>query len=141
MENGLERAQFWRDFILERAQYPSPSRLRSQFEGARFFDFCNCGCNSFRIEPTNSSRQPLFGPPYDPGKRAFGIFEAIFSLEDDKFLSIVIFADGDGSLSGVDVEYCANNYPVPETIEIKQPPFHTRASDGVFADKDSDRDR
>ena len=124
-----------KDFILQNAQYPAPSRLRSQFEGARLFDFCNCGCNSFRVEPTNPARQPLLGAPSAEDVRGLGLFEADFTLADGRHLGIVIFVDGDGSLSGVDVDYCYNAYPVPDTIEITGPPFHTRASDGLFADE------
>jgi hypothetical protein len=135
MENGEARAEFWRKFILENCQYPAPSRLRRQFEGARFFDFCDCGCNTFRVEPTSSATSPLASLTQDlPEGPGASIYEADFELIDGKTLEIIIFADQDGNLSEVEVDCCANSYPVPHEIEVTGPPFHTRAADGLFAD-------
>lgn len=142
MGNGEERAEFWRDFILENAQYPAPSRLRMQFEGAEFFSFCQCGCNTFRIKPSDSATNPLIGPMQvpegaSPAHYRASIYEADFKLLNSKTLEIIIFADRNGNLAEVEVDCCANSYPVPEKIEIAGPPFHTRAADGLFADLSS----
>ena len=135
MENGAERAEFWKEFILKNARYPAPSRLRSQFDGAKFFDFCRCGCNTFRIEPPEGVKQALIGHAQDlPEGAGASIYEADFELTDGRTIEIILFADRNGHLSEVEVDCCANSYPVPDEIEINGPPFHTRAAKGLFAD-------
>jgi hypothetical protein len=135
MENGQERANFWRDFILQNAQYPAPSRLRRQFETARFHDFCNCGCNTFRVTLSDPLVEPLALPRDDlPEGAGAAVYEADFTLPDGKTLEIIIFADRDGHLSEIEVDCCANSYPIPDKIEISGPPFHTHAADRLFTD-------
>jgi hypothetical protein len=134
MENGPNRAEFWKSFILEKSGYPSPERLREQFDKAEFTDFCDCGCNSFGVKvPEEVIVRPLL--PKDPKHASEGrwsIFEADFRLPDDKTLEIIIFAHRDGNLAFVEVDCCANSYPVPDEIEVSEPPFHTHADNSLF---------
>jgi hypothetical protein len=36
-------------------------------------------------------------------------------------------------LSGMDVHYCGNSYPMPETVVFLEPPIHVRLSESVVA--------
>jgi hypothetical protein len=133
MENGPARAEFWKSFVLDKCQYPSPNLLRDQFSHAEFTDFCRCGCNSFGMRVESAKAKPLLPPRHD--KRSGGhaaIYTAEFRLPDEKTLEIIIFADDDGYLAGVDVDYCGNSYPVPDDVTVEEPPFHTWAAKSLF---------
>jgi hypothetical protein len=135
MENGPERAEFWKAFILENSGYPATARLREQFENAEFTNFCDCGCNSFALKIAEGANvRPLLPATSKeiPGG-SWSIFEVDFMLADDKTLEIIIFADANGNLAYVEVDCCANSYPVPTSFEIIQPPFHMRASENLYS--------
>jgi hypothetical protein len=124
MPNDRERAEFWKEFILSKCRYPAIEKLRAQFERAEFYDFCDCGCNSFRVK-LKSGDVPLLVAPGGSGS----IYEANFRLIDHEgTLEIILLAGEDGNLNYVEVDYCANSFPVPETIDVEEPPFHVYAS-------------
>lgn len=123
MSNGPARAEYWRDFLLARSGYPAPDRLRAQLAGAEFWDFCNCGCNSFAV------KAPAGAAPLVPSGGGYGaIYTEDFRLKDELTLEIVLFADGTGNLVFIEVDCCANSYPVPLTIDAEARPFQTWAS-------------
>jgi hypothetical protein len=132
MENGPERAEFWQTFILEKAGYPSPSRLRQHFENAEFTDFCNCGCNSFGLRVATDRSVALLLPTSTEERGRIAIHEADFRLADGKTLEIIIFVDRNGFLDFVEVDCCANSYPIPAEVEVAEPPFHTRSSSDLL---------
>ncbi len=78
MANGPARAEFWKEFVTTRCGYPAPDRLRAQFTGAEFCEFCECGCNSFAVK-VRANVPPLV--PSGGGYRA--IYTADFKLADD----------------------------------------------------------
>lgn len=53
-------------------------------------------------------------------------------MADGKTLEIVLFADARGHLDYVEVDCCANSYPVPVNVVVEGPPFHTRAAGDLF---------
>jgi len=121
------------DFILDKSGFPCVSRLREQFENSEFTDFCDCGCNSFGVRIVKGAKvRPLVPPTAKeiPGGH-WSIFEADFRLVDGT-LEIILFADGDGNLAYVEVDYCANAYPVPEEVEVIGPPYHSRGAEDLF---------
>ena len=66
----------------------------------------------------------LVDPIASKGKSGM-VFEANFmTTEKNKTLEIILFADEDGNLSYVEIDYCANSYQVPEDISINAPPYH-----------------
>lgn len=125
MANDAARAEFWKEFVASRCGYPAAHRLRAQLAEAEFCDFCECGCNSFRVKATKDA--PPLVPPHDgPGHRA--IYTADFKMPDDRTLEVILFADLNGNLDYIEVDCCANSYPVPDLIEVGEQPFHTSAS-------------
>jgi hypothetical protein len=134
MENGPARADYWMDFILDKSGFPSASRLREQFENSEFTDFYDCGCNSFGVKIVEAaSVRPLLppNPKTNPGGH-WSIYEANFMLVDGKSLEIILFADREGNLAYVEVDYCTNAYPVPEKVEVISPPYHSRGAEDLF---------
>ena len=123
MSNGPARAEYWRTFLLARSRYPAPVRLRAQLAGAEFSEFCDCGCNSFAVKaPTGAA------PLVASGGRYGAIYTEDFRLKDGCTLEIILFADETGNLVFVEVDCCANSYPVPQNIEADEQPFQTWAS-------------
>ena len=60
MSTPLLKAKYWQDFIIEKARFPYPGKLRAQFDAAKLSDFCDCGCNSFRVTiPEEAKVKPL----------------------------------------------------------------------------------
>jgi hypothetical protein len=125
MANGPARAEFWKEFVTTRCMYPSAERLREQLAEAEFSDFCDCGCNSFAVKASESA-PPLTHRHDGPGHRS--IYEAEFMMADERTLEIILFANPDGDLDYIEVDCCANSYPVPDMIEADTQPFHTWGS-------------
>ena len=121
MINDLARATFWKTFILQRCGFPNPESLVVQFENAEFLDFCACGCNGFavRIKP-DANIVPLVSV----GRYGL-IFEADFHLVGEgKTLEILLFAGSSGYLEYVEIDCCANSFPIPDEIQVDGPPYH-----------------
>src|SRR5438067_10019594 len=100
MSNGPHKAAFWAEFIPAHCQFPDPELLRHHFQHASFTDFCDCGCNNFAVViPPGVELPPLTSPHTGPGH--------------------VAFFDTRGYLDYVEVDCCANSYPVPDIIRVK----------------------
>ena len=121
MVNDLARATFWKTFILQRCGFPNPESQVAQFENAEFSDFCTCGCNSFAVHIKTDKN---IAPFASVGRYGL-IFEANFNLLDEgKTLEILLFAGSSGYLEYVEIDCCANSFPVPEEIQVAGPPYH-----------------
>jgi len=128
MPNDAYRAEFWKQFILERCHYPAPDRLKAQLSAATVTSFCQCGCNSFEVAVDEGKPAP---PVTAPG--SFGLcFEADFHLADGRQLEVLLFADEKGNLAGVDVQCQGNTEPVPEEMALDQEPFYVWASEKLI---------
>ncbi|MDJ0642759.1 MAG: hypothetical protein QNJ15_08070 [Erythrobacter sp.] len=129
MAYGQERAGEWQRFILGSCNFPAPERLRAQFEGAVFSDFCECGCNSFAVK-ANVDAPPLIQRDRERGRKA--IFFAVFEIATGRTLDITLLASGDGDLKYVQIECSANSYPVPDDIPFGITPVQTWASEQLL---------
>ncbi len=120
MPNDVKRAKFWIEIICSRCQYPAPEKLRAQFDAAELSDFCDCGCNSFGVKLSNSKVAPICLP----SSRYGTYFEASFHTGDSgKDIDIILFSDAAGYLKFVEIDYCANAFPVPDEITLSDQPF------------------
>ena len=129
MANDSARAEFWKEFVASRCKYPAADRLHAQLAKAEFCDFCECGCNSFAVKASEDA--PLLVPSRgSAGSRA--IYTADFKMADERTLEIILFADETGNLDYIEVDCCANSYPVPDVIEADAQPFHTWASERLL---------
>jgi hypothetical protein len=132
MTNTLERAQFWGEFICTRCQFPEPEKLRAQFLCATLSEFCPCGCNSFAVTIPEGMPVAPIATPVTGMKGVRMVFEADFTVGNEMAtLEILLFADGDGNLRFIEIDYCANAYPVPNVIEVQEP-FHVYASERLL---------
>lgn len=136
MTNDASKAEFWKDFICARSEYPAPEKLRAHFAKGHLSDFCQCGCNSFGLvfetpELVDPIIRPGTGGPFF--ELSFWLEEKISSGSDERqFLTISFFADEDGRLSHVDIDCCVNSYPVPPKADIVEPPFQVSISDAIL---------
>jgi len=131
MANGPERAKFWINFIQRNCLFPFPEKLAAQLAVVKFTEFCECGCNSFKVLIAQESAvAPVVALDHPRG----AIFDCAFRLKDsEKTLELVLFADQHGNLDYVEIDCCANTFPVPEVVEICEPPFHIYASPALAA--------
>ncbi len=124
-----ERIDFWKEFICNECEFPCQQNLRRVFENAEFYEFCECGCNSFSVRFKNIE---CIEPIATKGSNG-AVFEANFYLEEEgKTLEIILLADEDGYLNYVEIDCCANAYPVPEIIKVRGRPFHIYTSDSLL---------
>jgi hypothetical protein len=122
MPNDPARAEFWKEFVVDRCDYPAPDRLRAHLAEAVFSDFCECGCNSFAVE-VPPGVAPLAEARENPSSGYGAIHTADFKMADGRTLEIVLFANDSGNLVFVEVDCCANSYPVPDDITVEPKPF------------------
>jgi len=125
MTNTPQRAEWWKKFLCEKCQFPATEKLRAQFLIAELSEFCDCGCNSFKVQiPSSHCVVPI-------AERGCyrKVFEANFQLvEEGKTLEVILFVGEDGNLAYVEIDCCGNSSPVPDAISVIEPPFHVHAS-------------
>jgi hypothetical protein len=129
MANDAARAEFWKEFVTGRCDYPAADRLRAQLAEAEFFDFCVCGCNSFAVKASKDA--PLLVAP-GGGAGHSAIYTADFKMADERTLEIILFADATGNLDYIEVDCCANSYPVPDVVPADAAPFQTWAAKALL---------
>ena len=128
MGNSEARAAKWARFVASRPEFPAGPRFLAAFEAGRITRICDCGCNSFDIEvPADSVVNPL---------AESGNYGAVFELEfrtdeENGSLAFTVFVGKDGHLAGLDVDYCANSFPVPDDPALVEPPYHVRVSEAL----------
>lgn len=130
MANGPIRAEFWKEFILARSKFPSPKRLKAQFEASTTRDFCTCGCNSFALDVETTVPAVREG-----GERShLPFFEAVFRMLDERELIINLHDTPNGHVSYIDVQL-GDGGPIPEMIEVVEgEPFFVAGADKVLPD-------
>lgn len=128
MKNTEARARRWVEFLVGRPEFEAADRFLAAVNVGRITRLCDCGCNSFDLEiPAQCDVQPLASPGA-PGS----VFEMEFrTSEENTSLAFIVFADERGHLAGVDVDYCANSFPVPEVPVLIEPPYHVRTSESM----------
>jgi len=130
MKNSAAVAAKWTEFIAVRAEFPAAHRLRDAFWAGTITRLCDCGCNSFNLKVPDGAGVEALTKPGAAG----AIFDMSFRTSDDqKTLDLIIFVDERGHLSGIDIDYCSNAFPVPDQLTLVEPPFHVRLSRSVDA--------
>ena len=61
-------------------------------------------------------------------------FEADFDLSPNGSLEILLFADGGGDLSFIEIDLNGNSEPVPDAPDIVGPAYHAHISAGLLPD-------
>lgn len=122
MSNSLSLARSWTEFIAARPEFPCGELLLRQFSVGKITRLCECGCNSYDIAlPQDKDFPPLVAA----GERGGFVFQLEFNTNEwGKTVGFTLFADKDGYLAGLDVDYCGNSFPMPENPTLSEPPFH-----------------
>jgi hypothetical protein len=123
--NGVATARRWIEYLASRKDLPLGSAALEHFEAGTITRICDCGCNSFDLSvPNDSKLQPLIRPS---DGRSGAILTVGYHTGGGERLAdaveFVIFADVNGYLSGIDVEFCGNSAPMPEDVVLIEPPF------------------
>jgi hypothetical protein len=124
MSNSPAKAAKWTEFVAGRPEFPVGDRLRAAFRAGKITRLCDCGCNSFDIDVPPGTAEPI---------ASAGHYRLVFELEfrtegNDGTLGFLVFANEEGQLAGIDVEYCANSFPLPDEPMVKEPPYHVCVS-------------
>lgn len=128
MSNTLARASKWVTFLASRSEFPAGDKLLSAFHAGKITRLCDCGCNSFDIEVEEGAAMPLA----QPGDRGGAVFELEFRTSEEQCtLEFVVLVGANGQLSGIEVDYYANSYPVPDEPVLLEPPYHVRTSEAL----------
>ena len=122
MSNGFAHSRKWTEFIASRPEFRPGQALAEQFAAGEVTRLCDCGCNSYDFRlPPGAGVAPL-APPSEHGGCAFEL--EFQTSERSKTVSFTLFLDKDGNLAGLDVDYCANSFPMPQHVDLVEPPFH-----------------
>jgi hypothetical protein len=122
MNNSLSLARAWTEFIAARPEFTCGELMLRQFSAGEISRLCDCGCNSYDIVVPRDNNLPPLVPPSERG--GFVLQLEFNTNESGKTVGFTLFADKDGYLSGLDVDYCGNSFPMPENPSLSEPPFH-----------------
>jgi hypothetical protein len=119
--NSNVKASEWVAFVAARPEVPFGPRLLPSFNAGRITRLCDCGCNSFDIEVPDSAD---VDPIVESGLKGY-VFQLGFRTPEElRSVEFTVYADERGHLSGLDVDYCGNAYPMPEDPTLLEPPYH-----------------
>ena len=129
--NDEQTAKRWMTFLLGRSEYPGKNRLAVAFNRGHVGRICDCGCNSFDVE--YSGTEPVV-PISTPGTSG-AVFQISFKdARSSGELEIRVSSDKQGRFDGLDVEFQGNSSPVPDMLDLLEPPEYVHASDSLLID-------
>ncbi len=122
MANTEEHARRWIGFLAARPEIRNASLLLEHFLRGHITRLCDCGCQSFELRTSDTAGLKPLVPPTGGGGCVFTM--AFYTQEPQKTIEFGVFVDAAGYLQGIDVDYCANSFPMPESPTLAEPPFH-----------------
>jgi hypothetical protein len=134
LANTADTAARWVEFIAGHPAFPAGERLRAAFRVGKITRLCDCGCNTFDFAvPEDTSVSPLVRTSGYASicEISFEASEAA-SLER-RSVEFIVYADERGHFAGIEIDFCGNSYPVPESLVIHEPPCHVRCSSELAA--------
>jgi hypothetical protein len=120
--NSEAVARRWTEFVAARPEFKPGRTLVEHFDAGRITRLCDCGCNSYELKVPPTAKVVKLAPPSERGGMAFQL--EFNTAEAGKTVGFTVFVDAEGYLSGLDVDYCGNSYPMPEAPALVEPPFH-----------------
>jgi hypothetical protein len=121
MSNSIEIATLWTQFVATRPYVPNGTLLLKHYEAGSITRLCECGCQSYDLEINDSAAlDPMLALVTTPGR----LISLSYWINNDRrgYLDIDVFVDVRGYLSGIDVSFCANSFPVPDGATPVEPP-------------------
>ncbi len=134
MKNDSASAERWTRFVASRPYVPKADLILAHFLAGKITSLCDCGCNSYELAvPADGALQPLVG---EPGRGGCVLSCAFYTSEHEaprRTVEINVHVDAAGLLAGLDVDYCANSFPMPDDPSLVEPPFHIHGAlqDGI----------
>jgi len=128
MPNSADAAARWTRYLSSRAYVPRAPLIQQHFASGKIKRLCECGCQSFDLAiASDVPLEPLM-PASDRGGCALELSYHVVGGNDRQFVDIRVFVDARGYLSGIDADFCANSAPMPDQVELIEPPFHIAGS-------------
>jgi hypothetical protein len=122
LRNSLDVARKWTEFVAHRPEFRPGQRLLQQFEAGEVVRLCDCGCNSYEFKLQEGS---AVVPLTSAGERGGCAFALEFATPDEgRTVGVLVHVDAAGNLTGIDVDYCANSFPMPDNPKLVEPPLH-----------------
>jgi hypothetical protein len=124
MSNDATTAGRWTLFVASRSYVPKGERILAHFRRGTITRICDCGCNSYDLTvPAAPDLETLMSPG-----RAGAILQLGYYIrgygDPMATVEITVFVNDEGYLSGIDVDFCGNSSPMPESVELSELPFH-----------------
>jgi len=125
MANTIDAAARWTCYLASRSYVPRAPLIQQHFASGTISRLCDCGCQSFDLTiPADATLEPLM-PASERGGCALELCYYIGVPQDPhNFVCMRVFVDRRGYLAGIDVDYRANSAPMPEKVDLLEPPFH-----------------
>lgn len=130
MPSSEATAARWTEFIAARPEFPVGRNLLAAFRAGTITSLCDCGCHAFELKVPQDLPSLRIASPGDAGS----VFELSFEVTAGGptgakgSLELAVFADKRGQFAGMDVDFCANSYPVPEKMVLAERPYHVHRS-------------
>lgn len=130
MPSSEATAARWTEFIAARPEFPVGRNLLAAFRAGTISSLCDCGCHAFELHVPEDLPSLRIAHPGDVGS----VFELSFEVTaggppgGKGSLELAVFADRRGHFAGMDVDFCANSYPVPEKMVLAERPYHVHSS-------------
>ncbi len=128
MANTADAAARWARYLSGRAYVPRAHLIQQHFASGKIKRLCDCGCESFDLAIAPDVPLESLMPPSNRGGCALELTYRIVGGTDREFVDFRVFVDARGYLSGIDVDFCANSAPMPDHVELVEPPFHLHGS-------------
>lgn len=116
-------ARHWTEFVAARPEFTPGRLLLEQFAAGEITRLCDCGCNSYEFKVRSDAQISPLAPPSERGSMVFQL--EFQTPEWGKTVGFSLFLDAAGNLSGLDVDYCGNSYPMPDNPQLVEPPYHS----------------
>jgi hypothetical protein len=123
MSNDEAKSRRWAEFVASRPYLDGAAPVLDHFLASRITRLCECGCQSFDVVVESDARLAPLVPPTGRGRCVLSLFFRVAdALEPLDVVEIDVFVDGRGFLAGIDVAVCGNPAPMPDRVELVEPP-------------------
>ena len=124
MANTADAAARWTRYLSGCAYVPRAHLIQQHFASGKIKRLCDCGCQSFDLAIASAVPLEPLMPPSERGGCALELSYRVVEGTDRQFVDLRVFVDKRGYLFGIDADFCANSAPMPDNVELVEPPFH-----------------
>jgi hypothetical protein len=129
MSNSVEAAERWTRFLASRAYVPRAPLILQHYASGQITRLCDCGCQSYDIAIADNVVLAPLMPASDRGGCALELdYHLLEPSNPGGTVTLRLFVDRRGYLSGLDADYCSNSSAMPEHVVLVDPPFHAQGA-------------